>query len=601
MVFQNGFVYSSSYLTRYLGNDPVIEIPEGTTKIEAQAFKGKDTEELYIPEGVTEICDEAFSGCKRLRRVSFPKSLEKIGADAFGGCIQLKEVHVGSNIKCISKRAFLNCLALEKVSIEGREFVIGDMVFFNCRSLREISISEGLIYLGSCAFTRCELLKEIVLPDTLIVMGSEVFAHCHSLERFTVPGGIRVLRRETFSDCIALEKINIHDQVQEILDGCFLGCEALREISARGVNFIKGFPFGENVRVFLPSLSLSLNINKSIKYILLESFLKSRELYTEQQAAAYIRYAFSRRRYILEHAFKTDKAIFVEFYRDMGKITKHNVDGEYIEPALELKAHECFAVASEWKNANVTVAASIDDEFDLDSSKPMTVAQMKQIWSYETYSDGSAKINGYKGTQTCVTVPSVIGRKVVDRIGNYAFSPSNGSYTERVRNARRKITLVIIPEGVSKIGDSAFAGCKSLTEIRFPQSLRCVGLSAFSFCDSLENIELPDGVRELDSFAFSSLTAVKSLRIPSGVRYLGDAVISFNDKLEQVIISQGVEKIGSSILFCGKLSYVEIPESVKEIDDGLFGGLNPFTVIGGRKNSCAEAFAKKHNLTFREI
>ncbi len=601
MIFQNGFFYSSSYLTRYLGNDAVVEIPEGTTKIEDHAFKGKDTEELYIPEGVTEIGAGAFSDCKRLRSVTFPKSLRKIERDAFVGCIKLKEVHISGDIKCISKRVFLNCVALERVTVEGQEFVMGDMVFFNCRSLRSVSISEGLIYLGICAFTRCELLKEIGLPDSLMILGSEVFAHCRSLERFTVPAGVRALPREAFMDCIALEEINIHDQVQELYDRCFSGCEALRKISAKGVRFIKGLPFDENVSVFLPSLSISFNMDKKIKYRMLESFIESRELYSDETAATYIRYAFSRRSYILEYAFKKDKAVFVDFYRNMGKITKRNVDAEYIEPALEQKAHECFAVASEWKNSNVTALDSIDDEFDLDSTKPVTVAQLKQLWSYETYSDGSAKINGYKGTQTCVTVPSVIGRKVVDRIGNYAFSPSNGSYTERVRNARRKITLVIIPEGVRKIGDSAFYSCSSLAEIRFPESLRYIGAGAFSCCESLESIELPDGVRELDSFAFSSLTAVKSIRIPSSVKSLGDSVISFNHKLEQVIISQGVEKIGTSILYCEKLSYVEIPESVKEIDDGLFRGLNPFTVIGGRKNSCAEAFAKKHNLPFREI
>lgn len=53
-------------------------------------------------------------------------------------------------------------------------------------------------------------------------------------------------------------------------------------------------------------------------------------------------------------------------------------------------------------------------------------------------------------------------------------------------------TEVVIPEGVEKIGDSAFYCCTNLTTINIPDSVMSIGISAFEGCENL-TIHAPAG------------------------------------------------------------------------------------------------------------
>jgi hypothetical protein len=55
------------------------------------------------------------------------------------------------------------------------------------------------------------------------------------------------------------------------------------------------------------------------------------------------------------------------------------------------------------------------------------------------------------------------------------------------------LTSVIIPEGVTDIGNSAFSKCKNLTSVTLPRSLERIGTYAFYDCTSLVNVTIPSG------------------------------------------------------------------------------------------------------------
>ena len=59
------------------------------------------------------------------------------------------------------------------------------------------------------------------------------------------------------------------------------------------------------------------------------------------------------------------------------------------------------------------------------------------------------------------------------------FEIENGvlkKYTEE-----RGVTEVVIPDGVTSIGNWAFIGCSSLTSVTIPDSVTSIGDSAFYF------------------------------------------------------------------------------------------------------------------------
>ena len=71
----------------------------------------------------------------------------------------------------------------------------------------------------------------------------------------------------------------------------------------------------------------------------------------------------------------------------------------------------------------------------------------------------------------------------------------------------------IIPDGITSIGDGAFAHCDGLTSIEIPNSVTSIGSQAFYNCDGLTSIVIPNSVTSIGNWAFggcSGLTSVKS-------------------------------------------------------------------------------------------
>ena len=66
----------------------------------------------------------------------------------------------------------------------------------------------------------------------------------------------------------------------------------------------------------------------------------------------------------------------------------------------------------------------------------------------------------------------------------------------------KDLTSVVIPEGVTDLGDYAFFDCSSLTSITIPYGVTTIGESAFWCCSSLTSVSIPDGVTKIGGSAF---------------------------------------------------------------------------------------------------
>ena len=82
------------------------------------------------------------------------------------------------------------------------------------------------------------------------------------------------------------------------------------------------------------------------------------------------------------------------------------------------------------------------------------------------------------------------------------------------------VEKIVIPDSVTKIGTGAFAGC-SLKSIQFPNQLTVIEGGLLQGCESLTNIVIPSNVISIGDYAFSHCTSVKNIIIPSSVTNMG--------------------------------------------------------------------------------
>ena len=88
----------------------------------------------------------------------------------------------------------------------------------------------------------------------------------------------------------------------------------------------------------------------------------------------------------------------------------------------------------------------------------------------------------------------------------YSGSPA----TQKKDNVKK----VVIQEGVTSIGNSAFAWCGKLTSIEIPSNVACIGNFAFYNCTGLTSITIPRSDTSVGYFAFSASNKLPEITVP---------------------------------------------------------------------------------------
>ena len=302
-------------------------------------------------------------------------------------------------------------------------------------------------------------------------------------------------------------------------------------------------------------------------------------------------------------------------------------------------------------DATLTVTATKDGV-----AKIATATIQNRTADYDDFIiDENHVLRGYTGNQTTIVIPNdvtEVGEAAfegdmqlarigipasVQKIGERAFACvtySNGGSWSKTGSAKefsfedteahpsqlREIAArafvnggasgdLVLPEGLTSIGESAFEGSMGLSGVHLPDSLRSIPSGAFRQCglyyaemsDNVESIGvnafsnnlfltqvkltntaegaatngLPSHLTELADGAFSSTyigaEGASDLVVPGTVKHLGQGVFSGDRFITSITLGEGVDSIGyGAFAGCMGLTSFAMPDSVTSIEDQLF-------------------------------
>ncbi|MBQ9762133.1 MAG: leucine-rich repeat domain-containing protein [Oscillospiraceae bacterium] len=220
------------------------------------------------------------------------------------------------------------------------------------------------------------------------------------------------------------------------------------------------------------------------------------------------------------------------------------------------------------RNALITISEGeyyeLDAGYSGSAPRYYSVSRRNSLYCYSSTS-GGIKIYQYDGDLTGIDIleiPKTIDGKTVVAIGDDVF-------------VWGEMRVVILPETLTRIGDSAFNSCANLERIHLPASLTQIGDFAFTACTNLKDFTcsednpaytIKDGV--LYDKAMTTLIAAPAcaqITVPDTVHTIGYYAIYYNDNLTELVLPASVKTLEEgSISGCSNLTAVTL-EAVQSV------------------------------------
>ncbi len=436
-------------------------------------------------------------------------------------------------------------------------------------NIASVVIESGVTSIGYNAFCECTNLTSVTIGNSVTSIGDYAFGFCISLTSVTIPNSVTSIVSNAFYDCRSLTSITIPNSVTSIGEYAFYNTAYYNDTN----NW-------ENDVLYIGNHLIKADESISGEYKIKDGTLV---------IACYA----------LAGCDNLTSVIIPNSVTSIGNNAIYyctNLTGVTIGDGVTSIGRQAFSYCTsltdvyysgteeEWNNVTI-------DEYN----SPLLNATIH-------YND--TPTSGYCGENLTWTFDESTGTLTISGTGamDDYYDEESGELTDRPwESYLNEIETVVIGDGVTTIGNNAFASCESLTEVTIGNSVTTIGMAAFGACIELVTVTIPDSVTTIGMGAFVTCIKLETVTIPDSVTTISDAVFGECIGLTSITIPDSVTTIGNNAFaYCESLTSITIPDSVTTIGDYAFyycESLMAVTIPGSVTSIGAEAFSHSALMT----
>lgn len=495
---------------------------------------------------VTAIGSKAFESVRSFKSVSIPASVTTIGEYAFASCgVTSVTFATNSQLTTVDRYAFFSSSSLQSIALPDGVTTIGEAAFNGCNNITSISIPDSIttienraLRFDSSAFTvynNAKYLGNSTNPYLVLVKAIDT-----SITTCNIHTDAKLIYAFAFEDCTLLTSVTIPDSVTIIGNSVFYKCDALESlIIGSGVTSI-----GDGI-IYYESYDAKL---KSVYYG------GSAEEWNTIAIGKYNGNLTDATRYYYSATAPLEDGSFWHYYEGVPTVWT------YTTVTFDLNAEEGSDTLESTKYyygitctlPTLQRPGYVFKGWTLDNSVETPVIFTDAVWqitddtvAFTAVWEADSQMTGFTfttkavvvggGTQNSCTITGYMGSGGDVVIPNGVTTIGNGIF-----QFNNSITSVVIPDSVTTIGDNAFDQCESLKTVTFGTNsqLTTIGGSAFSFCPNIESISISDSVTSIGKNAFYYCNSLSTVYYGGTAAEWADISIDStgNDKLTSATV-----------------------------------------------------------------